>query len=383
MSTAQIENLMKSKNIVGAIEECISQEQYSLGMLIYKIYESNHLLDPKFHSVFKQLNSYTQNSPNDGKDISVSENIVESREDIVDTLVSDSEHCLTKKTRLMLLSNWCDSKILCDIWNKMSKGNYTWNNLQLVWEEPCDWYVVINKPPSNISPPLEKTILFHMEPNMKNNKQIWGEWAVPPKEKLKFCGTHELSYNNNEWHISKTYNQLLSEKIVKNTSLSQTLSSIMSDKYMDKGHILRVDFVKFLERKGVNVHVFGGNKFDWKVYKGTLPYHQKDEGLFQYKYTFNAENNEIKNYYTEKIIDGILSECLTFYWGCPNLEEFIDSRAFVRLNLIDFEHDLCIIQRAIEENWWEQRLPYIREAKQKILNELSLFPRLERILSGN
>ena len=131
----------------------------------------------------------------------------------------------------------------------------------------------------------------------------------------------------------------------------------------------------------MDVHVYGGNKFEWKNYKGSLPYHNKDKAMFPYKYVFNAENHEIRNYYTEKLIDGILAECLVFYWGCPNIHDFIDERAFIRLELVDFEKDFSTISRAIRENWWEQKLPYIREAKKKILNETQFFPRIERILS--
>ena len=86
---------------------------------------------------------------------------------------------------------------------------------------------------------------------------------------------------------------------------------------------------KFLEKKGLYIHVYGSNKFLWNQYNGSLPYHKKDEALLPYKYTFNVENNSIKNYCTEKLIDGILSETLVFYSGCYNIREYIDKRAFV------------------------------------------------------
>ena len=90
----------------------------------------------------------------------------------------------------------------------------------------------------------------------------------------------------------------------------------------------------------------------------------------------------IKNYYTEKLIDGILGECLVFYSGCPNIRDFIDERAYVYLELSNFEKDYGIIQKAIQEDWYSKRLPYIREAKYKILNELQFFPRLEKFLTS-
>ena len=53
---------------------------------------------------------------------------------------------------------------------------------------------------------------------------------------------------------------------------------------------------KFLEKKGISIDVYGSDRFGYKNYKGKLPMYEKDEGLFPYKYTFNCENNSIKNY---------------------------------------------------------------------------------------
>ena len=48
--------------------------------------------------------------------------------------------------------------------------------------------------------------------------------------------------------------------------MSNILSTVLSDKYTDIGQQRRVDFVKFLETKGMDVDVYGGNKFLWKNY---------------------------------------------------------------------------------------------------------------------
>jgi hypothetical protein len=288
-----------------------------------------------------------------------------------------------KKITVLLLCNWCSSKELCDIWNKMSKGNYSWNNIKIVWEEPCDYYCVINQPPSNIRIDTEKTIFFKMEPHMNKNSHLWNkDWMNIPSNDFKFFGDHDVHFNNNEWHLSKTYTELKTLEIVKEEKLSTILSTILSDKYSDPGHIKRVDFVKFLETKNdIQVDVFGGNRFMWNNYKGSLPYHQKDQSILPYKYSFNVENFEIKNYYTEKLIDGILGETLVFYHGCPNIKDLIDERAYVWLELSNFEKDYETIKKAIKEDLWSQRINFIREAKQKILDELQFFPRIEKIIN--
>lgn len=386
MST-QIDQYISQGNVTEALSQCLREQQYHLGLLLARIYSSQHQTT-EISRLLVQLTDAVEGITKDGKQIEVKEDIVDPSnpsliEETEKVVIVEEPKTVVKsdKTRVMLLCNWCDSETLCKTWNKMSKGDYTWNNIQIVWEEPCDYYVVINCPPITIFPETSKIILFQMEPNMAIHPELWGEWSNPPKGMFKFYGTHDREYNNNEWHLSMTYNQLCSEEIVKSKDLDGIISTVLSDKYKDPGQVLRIDFAKYLDRKGFPLHVYGGNKFAWKQYQGPLPLYNKDSALLPYKYVFNAENHSIRNYYTEKLIDGILSECLVFYWGCPNIRDFLDSNAYVQLNLEDFEMSLATMQRAIAENWWEQRIEHIREAKKKILNDLQFFPRLERILA--
>ncbi len=287
-----------------------------------------------------------------------------------------------KQIKIKLLCNWCSSDKLTSLWNKMSKGNYTWNNIVLVVNEEPDYWVIIN----GVFDPNEKydrkkTIVFRMEPKMKDNINIWKEWADPnPSDFLKvFKHENKNEFNNCEWHISLTYNQLSNFTFRK--IYNKELSTVLSSKYSDIGHVKRINFVRFIE-KHIVVHVYGDNKWNYKNYKGSLPYHQKDNALIPYKYTFNCENHFLPNYFTEKLIDGILSECLVFYCGCPNIKNYIDDKAFIYLELSNFEKDINIIIHAINNNLYEERLPYIRQMKQKILNELQFFPRLENFFKN-
>lgn len=295
--------------------------------------------------------------------------------------IQNEEKDVEEKIRVLLLCNWTSSEDLLNTWNKMSENlNCSWKNIRVVSQEPCDFYCIINRPLPDVSYVPEKTILFRMEPYMEKDEPQWGEFAKPDPKQFLFAGYHDLHFNNNEYHLTKSYKQLLHEPVTKNPDLNNILSTVLSDKYKDPGHIKRVDFMKFVEKK-MEVHVFGSDKFLWKNYKGSLPHHNKDDAMFPYKYTFNVENHSIKNYYTEKLIDGILAESLVFYSGCYNARDYIDEKAFVYLELSNFEKDFEIIKRAIEEDWHTQRLPYIKEAKKKILNELQFFPRLHSIIN--
>jgi hypothetical protein len=346
-----IDDYLHARNISQALSECINNDMNYFAILLARSYA---LFAPSEITLTNVENS--------------------------DNIIVNASAIQNKFINVMLHCNWDTSEELCKLWNKMSKGNFIWNNIRIVSEEPADYHVVINSP---ISPTIEfspeqkkKTIVFRMEPNMELNDE-WRFWKAPVEEEFKFVGYHDKHYNNNEWHLSKTYNELMSEQIIKTEDV---LSSVLSEKYFDPGHVKRIDFVKFLETKGLRVDVYGSNKFDWVNYKGELPSHQKDNAVFPYKYTFNVENHSLRGYYTEKLIDGILGECLVFYHGCPNIRDYFDERAIVWLDLSNFERDYEIVKRAIEEDWWSQRIGFIREAKQKILNELQFFPRLEKII---
>lgn len=368
-----LNDYISKSNFQECLVECLKNNELHLGLLLTHILKTKKTdLELKELIFFEeQFRKKINGIEIDGNCINVSENIINNEEERV-------------YIRVKLFCNWTSSDELTDIWDKMSQGNNTWNNIKLVLEEPIDYYVVINCPPiGTIFEDKSKVILFHMEPNIPKHPELWGEWSSKKKGDLKFVGSHDVEYNNNEWHISKTYNELKNHSIEKNEDLANVLTTILSDKYKDPGHVKRIDFVKFLETKNdFPIHVYGGNKFEWKNYKGVLPYHKKDDGLFPYKYSFNVENYEIRNYFSEKLIDGILSETLVFYHGCMNISEFINPKAFVYLELLDFEKDYLIIKNSIENNLWEERLPYIKEAKEKILDELQFFPRLERIINS-
>lgn len=372
----EIEKYIAEQNYDEAVQECLRHNLNHLGVLL------SNITSAPSHHVVKQLHTNINGIKTDGK--IVEENIQSHEIDENPPLISDEEtEEVEPVITVKLLSNWTSSESLRDVWNKMSQGNYTWNNIRLVTDDDPDYFVVVNAPPTGDTPDPSKTIVFQMEPWMEQHKDQWKEWATPdPSKFFKVC-CHKTDYNNNEWHLSKTYNELKTETIVKNNDLDGIVSTVLSAKYSDPGHVKRIDFVKYLEKQKFPVHVFGDNKWGYVDYKGSLPYHQKDNAMFPYKYVFNCENNSIKNYYTEKLIDGILAECLVFYSGCYNIKEFIDERAFVYLELNNFEDDYKKVKEAVEGNLWEERIPYIRAAKKKILDYLAFFPRLERIINKN
>ncbi len=296
----------------------------------------------------------------------------------------------TSHFRVKMICNWCTSEQLCKEFSNMCESGYTYKNLEITSDDhDIDYYVIINYPIVNQYFDKKRTIIFTMEPLCVNRP--WGvnnwplEWKNPSvSEYLSVRGRYSNCHNNAFWQINMTLPQL--ENLTYDTKDDTTLSAIMSSKYFDPGHILRIDFLKFLETKtDIKLDIYGyDNNFKFKNYRYPVyPYINKSKGIVPYKYFFAVENNFEKNFITEKLYEPILCETLVFYFGCPNVHDYIDKDAFVLLDLNDFEKSYEIIKKAIEEDWWTQRINVIKKEKQKILNEMCFFPVIHKIINEN
>jgi len=306
-------------------------------------------------------------------------------------------HTDAKRIRVKMLCNWCSSEQLCKEWANMCDDvtRFQWKNIEMTWtdkREEIDYYVIINSPPPNSYFEPLKTIVFQMEPWVNDSTKpwgvkTWGKWAEPnPAEFLAVRGRKTPHHNNAFWQLELTYNQLLNLKITEEKQ--HIISSICSSKYFDEGHIARIDLLKYIEQKNdpnVQIDIYNqDNVHNFKNFNGPVsPYVDKSKGMLQYKYYFMIENNYEENFITEKIWEPILCESLVFYYGCPNITDYIDSCAFVLLDVNDFEKSYQIIKQAIEEDWHTQRIGVIRQEKHKILNKLAFFPTIENIITKN
>jgi hypothetical protein len=127
-------------------------------------------------------------------------------------------------------------------------------------------------------------------------------------------------------------------------------------------------------------HFGRSNAHNIKSYRGPLPEYNKQDGLEPYKYSIAIEAVAERNYVTEKFFDCILCECLPFYWGCPNMSDWFDPDCYVTIDPFDKAKSYTTIRDAIRAHEWERRLPAIRTAKRKILDEYNCYAVLEQTI---
>ena len=295
--------------------------------------------------------------------------------------------------RVRMLANWCSSRELCELFNRMTtEEQYEWHfrgldgaerRLRMTSsdDEPPDYWVLINAPPAGEDAQFEpdRTVVFQMEPLMWTEamRERWGRWAAPSPLSFLQVRDHRRYRNSNDWWLGPSYAELRDGPPPEK---SATMAACASTKYFDPGHVRRIDFLRFLDCRDIDIDIYGDPGNGFRRWRSAAPPHDKSRALLPYRYYFDAENNPAPNFYTEKIVDCVLAETLCFYWGCPNLDSFLDPRAFVRLELEDFEADLARIREAIASDEWSKRLPYIRAEKRRILDEYQFFPTLARVL---
>jgi len=134
-------------------------------------------------------------------------------------------------------------------------------------------------------------------------------------------------------------------------------------------HYKRFQFTEKLKGKIPELEVYG---------HGVNPMSDKAEALDQYKYHITVENHVLPHHMTEKLPDAFLGYTLPFYHGCPNASDYFPPESFIPIDINDFDRTVEIIRSTLANNEYEDRLPYIIEARKRVLEEHNLFALLER-----
>lgn len=80
------------------------------------------------------------------------------------------------------------------------------------------------------------------------------------------------------------------------------------------------------------------------------------------------ENHQSEYYFSEKLLDVILTGCVPIYWGCKNIPKYFNPEGFIFFNskeeLIDIVSNLSMEdyyskKEAIEENFYTCQNKYI------------------------
>jgi hypothetical protein len=89
------------------------------------------------------------------------------------------------------------------------------------------------------------------------------------------------------------------------------------------------------------------------------------------------ENVRENNYFSEKLLDAVFCETVPIYWGCPNIDRFIDPEGLI--NCETGEDVRAAVQNMSVEDY-QHRLPAIRSLKDPLQTFADIDLRAARVI---
>jgi len=256
----------------------------------------------------------------------------------------------------------------------------------------CDGWVVLNDLQEDIEEticPPERTLFMNFEP--PTQRSYPAEFLSQFNALVTCCG-HDFRHPNIHetfppvpWYIGirlkrhhvpdSKLTSVLNYDDLKNLqppTKNKLMSVICTNRLFTEGHYTRNKFVKqLLAHFGNKIDVFGdGFRF--------LP--DKLEATINYEYHIVIENGCFPHYWTEKLSDAFLAWSYPIYHGCPNIFEYFDHGSMSLIDISSAEASIKAIENVLEQHPWSSRLPIIAKAREKVLDEYNLFPRIIKIL---
>ena len=66
-------------------------------------------------------------------------------------------------------------------------------------------------------------------------------------------------------------------------------------------------------------------------------YQDKSVIFLDYQFSIAIENSKQKYYFTEKLIDCLITKTIPIYYGCSNIAEYFDTRGWILLETLDMD----------------------------------------------
>jgi hypothetical protein len=118
-----------------------------------------------------------------------------------------------------------------------------------------------------------------------------------------------------------------------------SVSTIVGFKSMTYGHKMRHELWKQQNRITSIPRKFFTSQHGGP--QGNLVLRDSKYPLFDSQFHIVLENSNLKNLFSEKVLDCFRSKTIPIYFGCPNLGDFFDSRGFFMANSVDQVIEIC------------------------------------------
>ena len=236
------------------------------------------------------------------------------------------------KIRIKIFSSFCSSSRAKEVYEKICKTSNMTNygsdkDIYLLGDEDNDYThaIIWNTAMPALTIPKENVVGLAFEP-----PSFLGLSHEFVSYVQKYVGKYHIGQKldglPDEFVEKYSYmgHSIISSPIQKKT---RVMSIIVSQKIYAPGHKYRHSLVQRIIQERLPVYIYGrGTRF--YNYEFNMGEFQNLEPFETYMYSICIENYKTPHYFSEKIIDPVICECMPVYWGCEHMGEYLDSDCF-------------------------------------------------------
>jgi len=112
--------------------------------------------------------------------------------------------------------------------------------------------------------------------------------------------------------------------------------------------------------------------------RGFEPVIDKEEAIAPHRYHLVLENNDLGRFWTEKLADAFLGWSLPLYAGTKAALDDFPEGSMIYLDLNDVPACVAQVERILDEDPYQSRLPAIAAAREKLMHEHNFFALISR-----
>lgn len=292
--------------------------------------------------------------------------------------------------KLAFIGNSEPPSVLLELFRKMTpKRSGIWKNLQGVDNyADADYFAVIDWLPPHLGIDESKCIFLGAHPE---TMQAYRDMSGYKGLKMYDC---KYTFGFGEWWIKYDYDYLSNLK--PEMSKSKKLGAIVSNANSQAYHKKRLTWLEEFTKSNIDFNLYGRiiptSPNMLKYYRGPCgsmdargavsangnDHMSGKEQVYEnheYMIEFDATG---ENYFSERIFDCLLLWSVPIYWGGSNLHKYIPSKSFIYLDIDKYNLDML----NFEDEGYLNRLPYIAQARNLLLNKYQIWPRVHEAIFG-
>ena len=214
-------------------------------------------------------------------------------------------------------------------------SNLTWPDLSLFPPTDKNVWIVVDHPlqiphegVTIIGLQAEPHAIFpQLRPLFIENHKNFDTILTYDDEVLKACPNARYCTLTNSWIYPSTYNNIdVSRK-------QRKISCLTGQKRETVGHEFRINLYMNQSPLFSPVTWFRSSKGKILPAIGNNPVmgDNKDPLFLDYQFSIAIENSRQLNYFTEKLLDCLITKTIPIYWGCPHISNWFDTRGWIIL----------------------------------------------------